>query len=128
MGKFFVRITIVLVAIYFIVSYYMAQFYGTDILYNSYTLLFELCVLMYTFCEGKYHCKFIKWTMLSIFISDVISHLDYYIDFIPVGIYNYVCSFVLFFGFGTSLTLAIKHFYKVNKLKYGKRKNRINYG
>lgn len=117
MGKFLVRITIISVALYFMLAYYMAQFYGIDILYNTYTLLFELCVVVYSFSEGKYHCRFIKWTMLSIFISDIISHLDYYYNFISLGVYNYLLSFILFAGFGTSCILAIRHFYQVIQLK-----------
>lgn len=124
MGKFLVRITIIGVALYFMLAYYMAQFHGVDILYNSYTLMFELCVVAYSFSEGKYHCRFAKWTMLSIFTSDIISHLDYYYNFISVGIYNYLLSFILFAGFGTSITLAIRHFYRVIKLN--RRKNANN--
>lgn len=117
MGRFLVRITIVGVALYFILAYYMAQFYGVDVLYNSYTLMFEACVVAYSFSEGKYHCRFAKWTMLSLFASDIISHLDYHYNFISVGIYNYLLSFILFAGFGTSCTLAIRHFIQVLKLK-----------
>lgn len=124
MGKFLVRITIIGVALYFMLAYYMAQFHRVDILYNSYTLMFELCVVAYSFSEGIYHCRFAKWTMLSIFTSDIISHLDYYYNFISVGIYNYLLSFILFAGFGTSCCLAIRHFYRVIKLN--KRKNANN--
>ena len=116
MGKFLVRITIIGVALYFMLAYYMAQFHGVDILCNSYTLMFEACVVTYSFSEGRYHCRFAKWTMLSIFASDIISHLDYYYNFISVGIYNYLLSFILFAGFGTSCCLAIRHFYKVIQL------------
>lgn len=117
MGKFLVRITIICVALYFMFAYYMAQFHGVDILYNSYTLMFEACVVAYSFSEGRYHCKFAKWTMLSVFASDIISHIDYHYNFISVGIYNYILSFILFAGFGTSCTLAIRHFIQVLKLK-----------
>lgn len=37
MGKLLVRFTVVLVAIYFIFCYYMAQCYGEDLLNYSYT-------------------------------------------------------------------------------------------
>ena len=117
MGKLFVRISIILVSLYLSISYIIAHFLCIDILRYSYTLLFELCVLIYTFSEGKYHCRFIKWTMLSIFISDCISHLDYYFDFISVSLFNLLLAFILFLGFGYSSYLSIKHFCKVRKLK-----------
>lgn len=122
MGKFIVRLTIISVGLYFMVAYAFAQFSGIDILYNTYTLLFELCVVIYAFSEGKYHCKFIKWSMLSIFLSDIISHLDYYFNFIDVNYYNYIIAFILFNGFGTSTVLAIRHFYKVIKLRKKKQR------
>lgn len=117
MGKFFVRISIIIVATYFITSYLIAQFIGIDILYSSYTLLFELCVVIYTFSEGKYHCKFMKWTALSILIVDLISHTDYYFNYIPLNYWSLLPLAILCIGMGTSITLALRHFYKVNKIK-----------
>lgn len=117
MGKVLVRLTIVFVTIYFIISYYMAQFCGIDILYNSYSLLFELCVVVYTFSEGKFHCKYIKWTMLGLFFCELISHTDYYFNYIPLNYWSLLPLGILFIGIGTSITLAIRHFYKVIKLQ-----------
>ena len=119
MGKFIVRISIVLTAVYMITSYLMAQFYGVDILRYSYMLLFELCVVIYSFSEGKYHCKFIKWTMLGIFVSDMITHLDYYLDFIPLESYNYLFGIILCGSCLYSCISAIRHYHKVRKLKRG---------
>ena len=42
MGRFFVRITIIFVAIYLIIAYIIAQTIGVDILTNTYTLMFEM--------------------------------------------------------------------------------------
>lgn len=117
MGRFLVRITIVIVAIYFIIAYYVAQFFGVDILRNSYTLLFELCVVAYVFSEGKYHCRYIKWTMLSIFFCDLISHTDYYFNYIPLNYWSLLPLGILGIGITTSCTLAIRHFIQVLKLK-----------
>lgn len=117
MDKFLTRISVIVVAIYFIISYILAQFVGIDILRYSYILLFEACVVAYTFCSGKYHCRFIRWTALSIFVSDVISHTDYYLDYIPTNLYNFIPLLLLSIGLATSSILAIRHFYKVIKLK-----------
>lgn len=117
MGKFIVRLTIVLVAIYFLLSYIFAQFLGIDILRYSYITLFELCVLIYTFSEGKYHCKFIRWTMLSIFLCDIIGNIDYFLGYPLAETYNLIPIAIMALGIGTSITLAFRHFYKVRKLK-----------
>lgn len=117
MGKFFVRITIVLVTIYFLVSYILAQFFGVDILRNTYILLFETCVVIYTFSEGKYHCRYIKWVALSILLCDTLVHIDYYFNIFTTPLHNLLPASILALGIGTSITLALRHFYKVNQLR-----------
>lgn len=116
MDRVITRLSIVLITIYFIVSYVLAQF-GIDILTNSYVLLFELCVVSYTFCSGKFHCKYMRWTALSILIVDLLNHSDYYFNYIPVSIFNILPIGILALGIGTSITLAIRHFYQVTKLR-----------
>lgn len=53
MDRIITRISVVLVTVYFLMSYIMAQM-GTDILTNAYVVLFEMCVVAYTFCSGKF--------------------------------------------------------------------------
>lgn len=126
MGKFCVRITAVIVAIYFVVSYYLAQFFGVDILKDVYILLFELCVLVSMFECGNYHCKYMKWTMLGIFICDLLSQIDYYYNIFSISSHNIIPLAILGVSLTTTLTLAIRHFYRVTKLKI-KRKSYAEY-
>lgn len=122
MHKAILRLTIIAVAIYFIVCYLFAQLFGIDLLRSTYVLLFELCLVLIVFNDNsKYFCKFIKWTMLSILVSDTVTHLDYYLNFLTVSVLNYFCAFILCLGFGTSCALAIRHFIQVIKIK--KRRN-----
>lgn len=123
MDKFITRLTVILVSIYFLVAYIFAQL-GIDILTSFYVVLFELCTVSYTFCSGNYHCKYMRWTALSILIVEIINYTDYYFNYIPVSVYNMIPIFILALGMGTSLTLAIKHFSRVNKIK----RNRKTYG
>lgn len=118
MGKFIVRMSIIMVAIYLTLSCILAQFCGIDILTNAYTLLFELCVVVYTFSEGKYHCKYMKYTALSILLADTLTRLDYMFDFMSVTAHNLIPIAILAVGIGTSVTKAFIHFYRVLKLKY----------
>lgn len=122
MGKFIVRITIVLVSIYFLISFLLAQRYGIDILNDYHTILFELCVVVYCFSEGKYHCKFLKSTALAILLSDSISRLDNSFNFLSIDAHNYICAYILALGIATSITLALHHFYKVSKLRNKRKK------
>lgn len=117
MAKFLVRITIILTSIYFIICYIFAQFVGIDLLSYCYTLLFELIVVIYTYSEGKYHCKYIKHTALAILLSDTLTRLDYLFDFLSVSAHNLIPIGILFVGITTSTIQAIAHFIKVQKLK-----------
>jgi hypothetical protein len=118
MGKLLVRLTVAFVAIYFIVSYLLAQFAGVDILFGNYPILFELCVVVYTFSEGKYHCKYMKYTALSILLADTLTRLDYMFDFMSVDAHNLIPIAILAIGIGTSVTKAFIHFYQVLKIKH----------
>lgn len=121
MGKFIVRFTIVAVAIYFTLSYIFAQFLGVDIMTAYYVLLFELCMTVYCFSEGKYHCKYIKSTMLSIFFADTITLLDNDLDFLTVEAHNLIPIAILALGIAVSIALALNHFRRVYKLKMAKK-------
>ena len=121
MGKFLIRISSIFVATYFIAAYISAQFFGIDILRYTYILLFELCVLVCAFESGNYHCKYMRWTILGIFVCDCLSHLDYYFNIFTVDQYNLIPLTILVCLGSTSLFLAIRHFYRVNKLKNKRR-------
>lgn len=117
MGKFVVRITVVLTAIYLILSYLVAQTICIDVLRPYYNILFELCVVIYTFSEGKYHCKYIKYTALAILLADVLTYMDNSINFLTVEAHNLIPIFLIASSILLGVTLAIKHYIKVRKLK-----------
>lgn len=123
MGKFLVRTTIVITAVYLIISYCLAQFVGIDILDDWYSVLFECITVVYCFSEGKYHCKYMKYTAISILFSDVLTRVDNEFDFLSVYAHNLIPIGILALGITTSITLAFRHFYKVNKIKRLRKKN-----
>lgn len=117
MGKFIVRVSIVLTAIYFVISSLFAQLLGVDILTPYYILLFELCVVIYAFSEGKYHCKYIKYTALSLLLADTLTQLDNTFDFLTIEAHNLIPVVVITIGIFMGVFLAIKHYIRVIKLK-----------
>lgn len=117
MGKFLVRVTVVVIAIYFLLCYMLAQVCGIDILYNWYVILIELVLVVYCYSEGKYHCTFLKHTALGIFLADTITRLDYAFDFLSVTAHNLIPAAILCACLATYITKAIIHFHKVRKLK-----------
>lgn len=117
MGKFLVRLTIVITALYFVLAYLIAQFLGVDIMFNNYSLLFELCVVVYCFSEGAYHCKYIKYTALAILLSDAMTQLDNRFNFMTTNAHNLIPISMLGIGILIGVFLAIRHFVRVKKLK-----------
>lgn len=117
MGRFLIRITTIVVSVYFILAYLIAQYCGVDILGDWHTILFELCALVCCFEQGKYHCKYLRFLLLSLLLSDLLTKLDIKYDFLSVSQHNLIPIAIIALGITTSLTLALRHFYKVSKLK-----------
>lgn len=122
MGKFLVRITITLVSVYFVIAFLCAHFLHVDILHDYHILPFELITVVYCFSEGKYHCKYLKFSALSILLSETISRTDNTFNYLSVDAHNLIPVFILALGVGTSITLAIRHFIQVIRLNNERRK------
>jgi hypothetical protein len=82
-----------------------------------YILLFELCVVVYAFSEGKYHCKYIKYTALALLLADTLTQLDNAFDFLTVEAHNLIPVIMIAMGIFIGVFLAIKHYIRVIKLK-----------
>lgn len=116
MGKLAIRISVLLVAIYFIV-YYTLLFFEIDIWSQTYYLLFELCTCLCISKQGVYHCKYIKWTAYGILLSDTIVCIDNLFDVFPVSFMVFVPAIIIAIGLSTTTILAIDHYIKVKRLK-----------
>ena len=124
MGKLLVRLTIIIVSVYFVLTYLVAKTIGIDIHSDWYTSLFALIIVVYAHSEGIYHCKFLKYSATSLFVCDMLTRLDNAYNFLSVDAHNLIPIAILALGLGTSITLAIRHFIQVIKLN--KRKNARN--
>ena len=121
MGKFIVRITIIITSIFMIISYLSAQLFGIDIFSDWYIVMFELCVTIYCYSDKKYHCKYIKHLSLAILLSETITRLDNYFDFLSVFTHNAIPIFIFSIGVLIALVKAIVHFIKVRRIINGRR-------
>lgn len=126
MGKLFVRFTIIFTCLYFIVAYATAQFLCVDILQDWYAIPFEVCVVIYSRSEGKFHCEYIKNLVVLLLFCDIFSRLDNEFNFVSVEVHNLLPLFLLGIGLCISLTLAIRHFIQVTRLRNGRRKTLAN--
>lgn len=117
MGKFFVRVAIIVVAIYMILGYMLAQWWGVNIYENWYISLFELIVVIYCYSEGKYHCKYIKWLAAALLLSDTLTRLDFSFNFLSADAANLIPISIFAASIFIILCQAIRHFYRVIKVK-----------
>ena len=117
MGKFAIRLTVILVSLYMVACYMLAVCSDINLWSHTYTVLFELCVCICISAQGTYHCKFIKWTAYSILIADALTSVDELFDILPYTIVAFAPAIIIAFGLLTTTTLAIRHFIKVKKYK-----------
>lgn len=116
-----VRFTILFCAIYFLVVLYYA-WNGENVFNDSYKLLLELCLFIQASENKKFNCRYIRFLALSLFLSDTITVLDMYLNFIPNGIVACaVLSALWAIGIVTTIVLSINHFRKVRNIN--KRRN-----
>lgn len=126
MGKFLVRVSVLLTSIYVIISYAIAQFYGIDIISDWYVLLFEIVIVACSFSEGKYHCAHLRFLALSILIADTLCRVDNYYNFLTISEHNFSILVVMALGFMASTISAVRHFLRVNKVKQMRKKSGHN--
>ena len=117
MSKFFIRITIIMVALYIIMCFIIAASFGINIWSQTYYLLFELCTCLCISKQGVYHCRFIKYTAYGILVSDTLVCANNLFDFLPINWTVYVPPTIIVIGLLTTTTLAILHFVRVQRLK-----------
>lgn len=117
MGKFAIRLTVILVSLYMIACYVLAVCSDINLWSHTYTVLFELCVCICISAQGTYHCKFIKWTAYSILTADALTSIDELFDILPYTIVAFAPAIIIAFGLLTTITLATRHYIKVKKHK-----------
>lgn len=125
MGKLFVRMTTITAAIYLLICYLFAQFASADIMSDWYAPLFELIVVIYSFSEGRYHCKYMKFLALAIFVSDTITRIDNSLSIFSTSAHNLIpillLSLVILYG----TTMSFIHYIRVLKNKHKHKKYEI---
>jgi ABC-type Na+ efflux pump permease subunit len=117
MSKLFIRLTVLFVAIYMVVCHIAAVVWQINLWSHTYTVLFEICVCLCITAQGKYHCKFIRWTAYAITLNDALLSADEMFDFIPYSLIIVLPIIIITIGLLTTTTLALRHYHRVRKLK-----------
>jgi len=67
--------------------------------------------------QGVYHCRFIKWTAYAILIAETLAYTDVVFEYMDAVAFIVIQSTILTAGISTTLTLAIRHYMRVKRIK-----------
>lgn len=124
MGKFFVRITVLYTTIYFIRTF-ISAWYGAETFNDAYIILFEICLCIIISSQGKYHCRYIRYTSYALTLCDTLTRLDNVYHFMPEESCILMALF-LYSAIVIPLCLSLQHYYEVQRLNH--KRNDIHIG
>ena len=119
MDKLLVRLFVVFTALYLIHTYIMAWF-GVECFSDAYIVMAELAICVVMSSQGKYHCKYMKFTAYGLTASDCITRIDNAFDILGVEASIILPLSLVMCSISVSFVLALRHYYRVLKLKYNK--------
>ena len=119
MDKLFVRLFVLFTALYLIHTYIMAWF-GVECFSDAYIVMAELAICVVMSSQGKYHCKYMKFTAYGLTASDSVTRIDNALDILGVEASIILPLSLVMCSLTISFVLALRHYYRVLKLKYKK--------
>lgn len=117
MSKLFIRLVVVLVAVYLVLLYFVAAAFQADVWCQWYYPLLWLVVSISISRQGAYHCRYIKWTAYGLFVEELTVSLDAIFDIIPDNVFSILPPMAITTGLTVTITLAIQHYIKVKRIK-----------
>lgn len=119
MDKFAVRLFVVFTALYFVNTYIMAWF-GIECFSDAYIVFAEVAICIVMSSQGKYHCKYMKFTAYGLTASDSVTRIDNAYDILSVDAAIVLPLSIVMCSVTISFVLALRHYYRVLKLKSNK--------
>lgn len=116
MDKMFVRLFVVFTALYLIRTYIIAWF-GVECFSDAYIVIAELAICVVMSSQGKYHCKYMKFTAYGLTASDSVTRIDNAFDILGVEASIILPLSLIMCSVTISFVLALRHYYRVLKLK-----------
>ena len=116
MDKLFVRLFVVFTALYLIHTYIMA-WYGVECFSDAYIVIAELAICVVMSSQGKYHCKYMKFTAYGLTSSDGVTRIDNAYDILSVDAAIVLPLSIVMCSVTISFVLALRHYYRVLKNK-----------
>ena len=119
MDKLFVRLFVVFTALYLIHTYIMAWF-GVECFSDAYIVIAELAICVVMSSQGKYHCKYMRFTAYGLTASDSITRVDNAYDILSVDAAIVLPLSFIMCSVTISFVLALRHYYRVLNIKIKK--------
>ena len=116
MAKLVVRLFVVFTAVYFVQTYIMAWL-GEECFSDAYIVFAEVAICIVMSSQGKYHCKYLKYTAYGLTASDCITRFDNAFDILSVEVSIILPLSIVMCSVVISFVLALRHYYRVLKLK-----------
>lgn len=116
MAKLTVRLFVVFTALYFVYTYIMA-WYGVECFSDAYIVMAELAICVVMSSQGKYHCKYMRFTAYGLTASDSVTRIDNAYDILSVDAAIVLSLSLVMCSITISFVLALRHYYRVLKLK-----------
>ena len=116
MDKLLVRLFVVFTALYLIHTYIMAWF-GVECFSDAYIVMAELAICVVMSSQGKYHCKYMKFTAYGLTASDSVTRIDNAFEILGVEASIILPLSLVMCSLTISFVLALRHYYRVLKLK-----------
>ena len=119
MDKLLVRLFVVFTALYFLCTYTMA-WYGVECFSDSYIVMAELAICVVMSTQGKYHCKYMRFTAYGLTASDSVTRIDNAFGILGVEASIILPLSLVMCSVTISFVLALRHYYMVLKIKFKK--------
>lgn len=116
MDKLLVRLFVVFTTLYFLCTYIMA-WYGVECFSDVYIVMAELAICVVMSSHGKYHCKYMRFTAYGLTESDSVTRIDNAYDILSVDAAIVLPLSIVMCSVTISFVLALRHYYRVLKLK-----------
>lgn len=119
MDKLLVRLFVVFTTLYLLCTYIMAWF-GVECFSDAYIVMAELAICVVMSSQGKYHCKYMKFTAYGLTASDSVTRIDNAYGILGVEASIILPLSLVMCSVTISFVLALRHYYRVLKLKSNK--------
>ena len=91
--------------------------FGVECFSDAYIVMAELAICVVMSSQGKYHCKYMKFTAYGLTASDSVTRIDNAFDILGVEASIILPLSLVMCSVTISFVLALRHYYRVLKLK-----------